>query len=230
MIAAYAGALVVGFLSAFLPVLPAEPYVVGGVAAGGNAVAIGLLAAAGQTSGKVLILLAVRGAFRSERARRWTAWILTKARRAAQRPAATSTGAQPPDGTAPGRPRGESSAGESESAAGETAVGETATGVRAAATGETPTGESAAGAAAGAAGREHGRIRRWIARTVALLDRPQLAVPIVFCSATAGMPPLLAVSVYAARTPIRASVFGLVVFAGRALRFVALALVPGLFM
>ena len=69
-----------------------------------------------------------------------------------------------------------------------------------------------------------GRLRR----LTALLDRPSLVVPTVLLSAVTGVPPLLAVSVHAARTRVSAPVFALCCLAGRAIRFVAVASVPGL--
>jgi membrane protein YqaA with SNARE-associated domain len=52
---------------------------------------------------------------------------------------------------------------------------------------------------------------------------------VVLLSAVAGVPPLLLVSVYAARTRMSTPVFGLVCLLGRAIRFVALAHAPHLF-
>jgi membrane protein YqaA with SNARE-associated domain len=52
-------------MSAFVPVTPIEPYLVGVVAAtGANPVALGLAAAVGQTAGKVLIFLSARRGMR----------------------------------------------------------------------------------------------------------------------------------------------------------------------
>lgn len=63
-------------------------------------------------------------------------------------------------------------------------------------------------------------------RLTALLDRPMLVTPTVFVSAVVGVPPLLAVSVYAARTPITATMFTACCLAGRTLRFLALTSAP----
>ncbi|MBB2947744.1 membrane protein YqaA with SNARE-associated domain [Actinoplanes lutulentus] len=87
-------AVAVGFLSAFLPFTPAEPYVITAVlTTEAPPVALGLAAAAGQTAGKVLIFLAARGALRS-------AWL----RQRLDRHPPTPPG--PPDAapTPPGRP------------------------------------------------------------------------------------------------------------------------------
>jgi hypothetical protein len=79
--------------------------------------------------------------------------------------------------------------------------------------------------------REHGvrtRIRTAGRRLIALLDRPALVAPTVFVSAVVGVPPLLAVSVHAARTRVPATVFALCCLAGRALRFLAIMTAPAL--
>jgi membrane protein YqaA with SNARE-associated domain len=81
-----------------------------------------------------------------------------------------------------------------------------------------------------------GPVQRWVARRYKrppgrvrkLLDRPALVAPTVFASAVTGLPPLLAVSVHAARTPVPTPVFALCCLAGRAVRFVAVMMVPGL--
>jgi membrane protein YqaA with SNARE-associated domain len=60
-------------VSAFFPVTPVEPYLVGLAAASGyGPVGLGIVAAVGQTIGKTVIFLGVRGVFRSERLRRLT--------------------------------------------------------------------------------------------------------------------------------------------------------------
>ncbi|MET7966356.1 hypothetical protein [Micromonospora sp. NPDC005305] len=71
MIAILAAAAV-GIVSAVLPFVPIEPYLVATTAAGhGHPVALGLAAAAGQTAGKVVLFLASRGEVRS-------AWLQRK--------------------------------------------------------------------------------------------------------------------------------------------------------
>jgi membrane protein YqaA with SNARE-associated domain len=65
-------------------------------------------------------------------------------------------------------------------------------------------------------------------RLTAVLDRPALATPVVFLSAALGLPPLLLVSVYAARTPMSAITFTVVCLLGRAIRFVLVAMAPRL--
>jgi membrane protein YqaA with SNARE-associated domain len=73
-------------------------------------------------------------------------------------------------------------------------------------------------------GRAKGRLRR----LTALLDRPALVAPIVFLSAVTGVPPLLAVSVHAARTRVSAPVFTLCCLIGRTIRFLAVISIPTL--
>jgi hypothetical protein len=81
-------------------------------------------------------------------------------------------------------------------------------------------------------GRRPGAVRRRLrsaGRTLmALLDRPTLVAPTVLLSAVTGLPPLLAVSVHAARTAIPATVFALCCLTGRTLRFLALTVTPDL--
>ena len=157
-------AAAVGFLSAFLPFTPAEPYLIAAVATTGAApVPLGLAAAAGQTAGKVLIFLGTRGAIRSP-------WLR---QRLARRP---PTAPRPPGrlGTMLARPK-----------------------------------------AAGA-------------RLVEVMDRPRQAGGVLLVSAVTGFPPLLAVSVYLGRTPMRPVTFAAICLLGRAIRFVAIALAPQL--
>ncbi|GIF65324.1 hypothetical protein Ais01nite_33590 [Asanoa ishikariensis] len=154
MIVVCGTALLVGVVSAFLPVTPVEPYVVAAVATTGEAAwIVGTAAAVGQTVGKLLIFCTARGALRSA----WLRRRLTKPTRAPQ-----------------------------------------------------------------------GAIRRWTAAALARLDQPRQAVPILFASAVTGIPPLLVASVYAARTPMSAAVFGLTCLGGRAIRFSVVAAAPHL--
>ncbi|WP_371687549.1 hypothetical protein, partial [Micromonospora sp. KC721] len=71
MIGQMLAALGLSLVSAFVPALPIEPYVVGASALGGAALPVALVAAVGQTIGKVLILLAARGSLRNSALRRW---------------------------------------------------------------------------------------------------------------------------------------------------------------
>ncbi len=71
--------------------------------------------------------------------------------------------------------------------------------------------------------------RRRMTALIALLDQPRWSVALLSVSAVAGIPPLIATTVYAARTPMRLPVFAAVTLLGRSVRFVVLALAPGLF-
>jgi membrane protein YqaA with SNARE-associated domain len=65
---------------------------------------------------------------------------------------------------------------------------------------------------------------------IALLDQPRWSAAMLLLSAVVGIPPLIATSIYAARTPMRLPVFAALTLAGRSVRFVVLALVPALVM
>ncbi|GAB7044142.1 MULTISPECIES: hypothetical protein [Catenuloplanes] len=70
MIAAVLAALIVGAVSAILPITPVEPYLIGVVAATDvPPVPLGIAAGIGQTAGKLLLFGTVRGAVRSARLR-----------------------------------------------------------------------------------------------------------------------------------------------------------------
>ena len=66
------------------------------------------------------------------------------------------------------------------------------------------------------------------ARLVEVMDRPRQATGVLLVSAVTGFPPLLAVSVYLGRTPMRPLVFAAACLLGRTIRFVAIALAPHL--
>lgn len=167
MIAAYLGALIAGAVSAFSPVTPVEPYLIGVMSTTGcEPVPLGLAAAVGQTAGKLVLLLVVRGTLRSAWLRRRSA---ATARRLNRRRASRT-----------GRPVGS------------------------------------------------GRVTAALRGMTTLLDRRWLRAPIVFASAVTGVPPLLATTVYAARTPMPAPAFALVCLLGRSIRFVAIATAPQL--
>ncbi len=93
MIGVIAGTLGVGFVSAFFPGLPAEPYLIGVVAGtSANPIALGLAAALGQTAGKVTMFLAVRGTVQTPALRRWGAGQRAKLDRRSGRPATEKAG------------------------------------------------------------------------------------------------------------------------------------------
>ncbi|HET6482115.1 MAG TPA: VTT domain-containing protein [Actinoplanes sp.] len=73
--------------------------------------------------------------------------------------------------------------------------------------------------------------RRWpkaLARLVEVMERPRQAIGVLLVSAVTGFPPLLAVSVYLGRTPMRPLAFAAACLLGRTIRFVTIAFVPQL--
>ena len=66
------------------------------------------------------------------------------------------------------------------------------------------------------------------ARLVEVMERPRQATAVLLASAVTGFPPLLAASVYLARTPMRPVAFAVTCLVGRTVRFVAIALAPQL--
>lgn len=72
--------------------------------------------------------------------------------------------------------------------------------------------------------------RRRMTAFIALLDRPRWSAAMLLLSAVVGIPPLIATSIYAARTPMRLPVFAALTLLGRSVRFVVLALAPALVM
>ncbi|MQM26484.1 hypothetical protein [Glycomyces albidus] len=88
MIAAYASTFLTALVSAFVPVTPIEPYLIGLAALTGyGPIGLGIAAAVGQTIGKTVIFLGARGVFRSERVRGWLAAVAERKRRRGPRPA-----------------------------------------------------------------------------------------------------------------------------------------------
>ncbi|HEY6745947.1 MAG TPA: hypothetical protein VI357_09530 [Mycobacteriales bacterium] len=66
------------------------------------------------------------------------------------------------------------------------------------------------------------------ARLVEVMERPRQATGVLLASAVTGFPPLLAVSVYLGRTPMRPAAFAATCLLGRTVRFVTIALTPHL--
>jgi membrane protein YqaA with SNARE-associated domain len=64
------------------------------------------------------------------------------------------------------------------------------------------------------------------ARLVEVLDGSRQATGVLLVSAVTGFPPLLAVSVYLGRTPMRPAAFAATCLLGRTIRFVTIALAP----
>ncbi|WP_320065541.1 hypothetical protein [Micromonospora sp. RTGN7] len=72
MLSTFAGVFLAALASAFIPALPVEGALLGAAATTDQGpLLLGLAAGSGQTLGKVLMLLALRGALRSEQIRRW---------------------------------------------------------------------------------------------------------------------------------------------------------------
>jgi membrane protein YqaA with SNARE-associated domain len=203
MIAAVVTTAAVAGVSAFVPAVPIEAYLVAAITTTGiDPVALGLAAGLGQTAGKLLTFLAARGVIRSSRLRR-------------------SLG-----------PRTElSGSGSAEVSPLRRAWARTrrclvAVRVRTVAALRYVV-PPALGRWSKAAGRSASAASK---RLIVLLDRPFVAVPIVFLSALVGMPPLLVTCVYAAGTHMSATTFGAICVVGRSIRFIAIALVPQLVM
>jgi membrane protein YqaA with SNARE-associated domain len=71
--------------------------------------------------------------------------------------------------------------------------------------------------------RPRHRPHKWTARAKAVLDRPGSGAPLVLVSASLGFPPLAVVALAAGASAQSRFVFGAACFAGRLMRFTALA-------
>jgi membrane protein YqaA with SNARE-associated domain len=203
MIAAVLTTAAVAAASAFVPAIPIEAYLVAATTTTGvNPVALGIAAGVGQTAGKLLTFLAARGVIRSSRLRRSLG----------QRTGPPGSG--PVEGSPPRRIWGH-------------ARRRLALARKRVAAALSPAVPPPLRRWSRAAARSGGAASK---RLIVLLDRPVVAAPIVFLSALLGIPPLLVTSVYAARTQMSAGTFGVVCLVGRSVRFIAVALVPQLFM
>jgi membrane protein YqaA with SNARE-associated domain len=204
MLAVIVTTVLYGAASAFVPALPAEPYLVGLVATTDYApVPLGIAAGIGQSAGKVAIFLAARGTIRSPWLRRRVARFLGRPELVDATTGAGGTAvAQPVD--PPGRIR------------------RAAIATRDALHRWTPPSLQRLGSAAG-------RVAKVCSvRLARALDRPVVATVTVFVSAVVGLPPLVATTVYAGVTRMPVTVFGVVCVIGRSIRFAAIALVPTL--
>ncbi|MFV2085788.1 hypothetical protein [Micromonospora sp. LOL_021] len=208
MIAVLLATVAVGALSAVSPVTPIEPYLIALTATTSyQPVALGVAAALGQTAAKLAMFLASRGVIRSPWLRRW----LDK-RTARKATATTSVAAA--DGT---------TMADTTPADGRTTDGRSRAGwfrrIGPAVGGRLPQGlrSRLSGWAA------------WVAREHRRLYEPAFVVPTLFASSVIGVPPLLVTTVVAGGTRMPASVFTVVCFVGRSIRFVALAMVPSWF-
>jgi len=208
MIAAVVTTAAVAAVSAFVPAIPIEAYLVAAITTtGADPVALGIAAGLGQTAGKLVTFLAARGVIRSSRLRR-------SLQRRTGPPGAGPPGAGPADGSPPGRAW----------ARGRRRIAVARERMAAASSRAVP---SALGRWSRAAARSAKAASQQL---IILLDRPAVAAPTVFLSALLGIPPLLLTSVYAAGTHMSAATFGTVCLAGRSIRFIAIALVPPLVM
>lgn len=199
MIEAGIATFLMAFASAFIPAVPVEPYLIGAATVTGQgALLLGVTAGAGQTTGKALMLLGLRGTLRSTRLRRWLE--RHTARFAPEPEPAAATVAVAPSGPAP-------------SATAPAAVPPRVT-VR------TILRRWIAAVVA--------VIRRWNNRLVALLDRPFVAVPVVLLSAAVGLPPLLLVVFCISSTRMSVGMFAVTCFVGRTIRFAAVSVLPDL--
>ncbi|WBB97705.1 MULTISPECIES: hypothetical protein [unclassified Solwaraspora] len=218
MIAVLLATVAVGALSAVSPVTPIEPYLIALTATTSSPpVALGVAAALGQTVAKLAMFLASRGVIQSPWLRRWLA------KRTAPKAAATAS-AVAADGTTP---------------------------TDTTATNPTPTDDTATDTPPTDGRPRAGWLRRigpaigdrlpqglrsrlsgwagWVAREHRRLYEPAFVIPTLFASSVIGVPPLLVTTVVAGGTRMPASVFAVVCFIGRSIRFVALAMVPSWF-
>jgi membrane protein YqaA with SNARE-associated domain len=199
MIAAVVTTAAVAAVSAFVPAIPIEAYLVAAITTtGADPVALGIAAGLGQTAGKLVTFLAARGVIRSSRLRR-------SRQRRTDPPGAGPTESSPLRRVWARTRRRVAVARERLAAAVSRAV------------------PSALRRWSRAAARSAGAASK---RLIILLDRPAVAGPTVFLSALLGIPPLLVTSVYAAGTHMSAATFGVVCLAGRSVRFIAIALIP----
>lgn len=204
MIEAGIATFLMAFASAFIPAVPVEPYLIGAATVTGQgALLLGVTAGAGQTTGKALMLLGLRGTLRSTRLRRWLE--RHTARFAPEPEPAVATVAVAPSGTAARGP----GLGAAEPAAVPPRV-----------TVRTILRRSIAVVVA--------VTRRWNNRLITLLDRPFVAVPVVLLSAAVGLPPLLLVVFCISSTRMSVGMFAVTCFVGRTIRFAAVSVLPDL--
>jgi hypothetical protein len=168
-------------------------------------VPLGIAAGLGQTAGKLLIFLGVRGAVRPTRLRQW---LNRRTMRSAKNPGAPGgfaarSLAHAHSTTHDGGPARRRDRGSPEHAGSNDAL---VAGRR-----------SIAQVCGQAADRR-------------LMDQPVLTAPIVFLSAIVGAPPLLVTCAYAARTRITATLFGVAFLFGRSIRFITIPLASQLIM
>lgn len=206
MIEAGLATFLMAFASAFIPAVPVEPYLVGAAAVTGqHALLLGVTAGAGQTVGKALMLLGLRGTLRSARLRRWLQRHRARFARAPEPEPVVVTMAGVPRGAGPNSP-----------------------GIGAVETEAAPPRATVRTILRRLITAVVAVTRRWSSALVALLDRPFVAVPVVLLSATVGLPPLLLVVFCISTTRMSVGLFTVTCFAGRTLRFAAVSMLPEL--
>lgn len=209
MIEAGIATFLMAFASAFIPAVPVEPYLIGAATVTGQgALLLGVTAGAGQTTGKALMLLGLRGTLRSTRLRRWLE--RHTARFAPEPEPAAATVAVAPSGPAP------------------SATAPSGPGLGAAEPAAVPPRVTVRTILRRWIAAVVAVIRRWNNRLVALLDRPFVAVPVVLLSAAVGLPPLLLVVFCISSTRMSVAMFAVTCFVGRTIRFAAVSVLPDL--
>lgn len=209
MIEAGIATFLMAFASAFIPAVPVEPYLIGAATmTGQGALLLGVTAGAGQTTGKALMLLGLRGTLRSTRLRRWLE--RHTARFAPEPEPAAATVAVAPSGPAP------------------SATAPSGLGLGAAEPAAVPPRVTVRTILRRSIAAVVAVTRRWNNRLVALLDRPFVAVPVVLLSAAVGLPPLLLVVFCISSTRMSVAMFAVTCFVGRTTRFAAVSVLPDL--
>lgn len=222
MIAAYLSTCLTALVSAFFPVTPVEPYLLGLVAATGyGPVGLGIAAAFGQTIGKTVIFLGARGVIRSERLHRLTKFVFRRKRVRAASP-------EPVGASTPGMSEASPSGADDASSSPKGPPSRFRQGLRRVAGPMRERLRRWSGPVRRRARRLAGPVKAAATKLTDLLERPALTVPILFLSAVTGIPPLIATSVYIAGTRISTPVFAVVCLVGRSVRFIAIAYAPQL--
>ncbi|WP_027659580.1 hypothetical protein [Salinispora fenicalii] len=208
MIEAGVATFLMALVSAFIPAVPVEPYLIGAAAVTGqHALLLGVTAGAGQTIGKALMLLGLRGTLRSAKLRRWLQ------RHSARFTLAPAPAPEPVVVTMAGAPRG---------------TGPNGPGFGAAEAAAAPPRATVRTILRRAITAVVAVTRRWSNLLIALLDRPFVAVPVVLLSAAVGLPPLLLVVFCISSTRMSVSLFAGTCFVGRTARFAAVSMLPEL--
>lgn len=211
MIEAGIATFLMAFASAFIPAVPVEPYLIGAATVTGQgALLLGVTAGAGQTTGKALMLLGLRGTLRSTRLRRWLERHTARFAPEPEPAAAAATVAVAPSGPAP------------------SATAPSGPGLGAAEPAAVPPRVTVRTILRRSITAVVAVTRRWNNRLITLLDRPFVAVPVVLLSAAVGLPPLLLVVFCISSTRMSVAMFAVTCFVGRTTRFAAVSVLPDL--